>query len=149
MRYALSPLTMLNLRGLLSAIFQGRISHWPLQALILISSAVVLFVAARCRPSLPLAIVATALVSYHLNAQDASILIIPIGLCLCSDSVWAALAAIALLIVPITAIIPLYAYLGAIPILALFFISSLKQEVYQIHEGVLPLHRGLQHSLGH
>jgi len=136
MRYALSPLTMLNLRGLLSAIFQGRISHWPLQALILISSAVVLFVAARCRPSLPLAIVATALVSYHLNAQDASMLIIPIGLCLCSDSVWAALAAIALLIVPITAIFPLYAYLGAIPILALFFISSIKPEVYQIHDGV-------------
>jgi hypothetical protein len=145
-RYSVSPLTMLNLRGLLSAIFQGRISHWVLQALILISSAVVLFVAARSRPSLPLAIVATALVSYHLNVQDASTLIIPIGLCLCSDSIWAALAAVAVLIVPITAIMPLYAYLGAVPILALFFTSYLNQEIYEMHERVIPIHQGLQHS---
>jgi hypothetical protein len=131
--YSLSPLTMLNLRGLLSAMFQGRISHWPLQALIVISSAAVLLIAARCRPSLPLAIVATVLVSYHLNAQDASILFIPIGLCLCGDSVWASLAAIAALIVPISAIVPLYGYLGAIPILALSVAAYRSQQVGGIY----------------
>jgi Glycosyltransferase family 87 len=124
-RYSLSPRTMVNLRGLLSAMFEGRIRHWWLQALIVVSSAAMLFLAARCRASLPLAIVAAALVSYHLNANDASVLIIPIGLCLCGNSVWAALVAVAALIVPITAILPLYAYLGAIVILALFFACSL------------------------
>jgi hypothetical protein len=131
--YSLSPLTMLNLRGLLSAMFQGRVSHWALQALIVVSSAAVLFLAARCRPSLPLAIVTAALVSYHLNAQDASILFIPIGLCLCGDSVWAAVAGIAALIVPITAILPLYAYLGAIPILGLFVAAYRSQHVGAIY----------------
>jgi hypothetical protein len=54
-------------------------------------------------------------------------LIIPIGICLCGDSVWAALAAVAVLIVLITAIVPLYAYLGAIAIVALFFACSLHE----------------------
>ena len=128
---------MLNLRGLLSAIFQGRISHWALQGLIVLCSAAVLFLAARSRPSLPLAIVMAALVSYHLNAQDASILLIPIALCLCSDSIWVALSSLAALMMPITAIFPLYAYLGAIPILALFLAGYLKPAIYAGNENVL------------
>ncbi|HWY22005.1 MAG TPA: glycosyltransferase family 87 protein [Candidatus Acidoferrum sp.] len=133
MRYSLSPRTMLNLRGLLSAALEGRISHWALQSLIVLSSAIVLVIAARRRPSLPLAITAAALVSYHLNAQDASILIVPIGLCLCGDSVWTALAAVAALIVPISAIVPLYGYLGSVPFLALFVAVCRSQQVGGIY----------------
>ena len=122
--YALSPKTMLNLRGLLSAMFEGRLEHWWLQGLIAVSSLAVLFLVRRCRPSLPLAIVAAALVSYHFNAQDASILMIPLGLCLCGDSVWAAMAAIATLIVPTAAIIPWYGYIATIPIVGLLFATA-------------------------
>jgi hypothetical protein len=128
LRYSISPKTMLNLRGLLSAIFEGRLPHWWLQGLIVVSSLAVLFVAARRRPSLPLAITAAALVSYHLNAQDASVLMIPLGLALCGDSVWAALAAVSVLIVPATAIWPLYGFMGAIPTLALFVIYLLRED---------------------
>ncbi|HEV2383049.1 MAG TPA: glycosyltransferase family 87 protein [Terriglobia bacterium] len=122
--YALSAKTMLNLRGLLSAMFEGHLGHWWLQGLIAASSVAVIAFVARRRPSLPLAIVAAALVSYHLNAQDASILMIPMGLCLCSDSVWAALAAVATLVVPVTAVIPWWGYFSAIPILALLFATA-------------------------
>ena len=120
-RYSLSPRTMLNLRGLLSALFETHLPHWWVQGLIFLTSVVVLLIAARCRPSLPLAIIAAALVSYHLNAPDATVLIIPIGVCLCSDSAGVALAAIAALIIPVMAIIPIYGFVGTVPILVLFF----------------------------
>ncbi len=126
---------MLNLRGLLSALFEGRFSHWWVQGLILGSSLVVFLIVARCRPSLPLAIIAAALVSYHLNAPDATVLIIPIGICLCSDSVWAALAAVSALIVPVSAIVPVYGFIGAIPILGLCF-------VYVVGKGVISVEQG-------
>jgi hypothetical protein len=120
MRYSLSPLTMLNLRGIISAIGEGRIPHWWIQGIIIGSSVAVFALVARRRASLPLAIVAAALVSYHLNAQDASILIIPIGLALCTDDVWMAVAGAATLVAPNAAIYPLFAFIGGIPIVALF-----------------------------
>jgi Glycosyltransferase family 87 len=123
-RYELSPQSMLNLRGLFSAIGEGRVSHWWLQGLIAAASVAVLLLAARRRPSLPLAIVAASLVSYHFNSQDASILMIPLGLCLCGGSVWAALAGLLTLIIPFTAIIPWCGFLTAIPALALLFATA-------------------------
>lgn len=128
LRQVLSPRAMLNFRGLLSALFEGRVGHWWLQGLIATCSLVVLLLVRRCRPSLPLAIIAAALVSYHLNAQDASILMIPVGLCLCGDSVWVALAAVAALIIPVTAVVPWYGYLSAIPILALLAATAGRTE---------------------
>jgi len=139
MRYSLSPKTMLNLRGLLSALFDGRLPHWWVQGLILASSLAVLLVVARCRPSLPLAIITAALVSYHLNAPDATVLLIPIGTCLCSDSVLAALAAAAALMVPVIAINPFYGFIGAIPILGLFFVYVLRKGVISVDEVASPL----------
>jgi hypothetical protein len=134
-RYSLSPRTMLNLRGLLAALFEGRLPHWWVQGLILVSSLAVLLIIARCRPSMPLAIIAAALVSYHLNAPDATVLIIPIGICLGSNSVWVALAAVAALIVPAIAIVPTYAFIGAIPILGLFFLHVVRKGVISAEVG--------------
>jgi len=137
LRYSLSPRTMLNLRGLLSAFFVGRIPHWWLQGLIIASSLAVLLLVARCRPSLPLAIIAASLVSYHLNAQDTSVLMIPMGFFLCADSAWLVLIALSALIVPVTAIWPLYGYIGAIPILALFVAYLLKRGQFESAEAAV------------
>jgi hypothetical protein len=119
-KYAVSPRTMFNLRGLLSAALGSHLGHWWMQGLIFSCSVAVLILIARRRPSLPLAVLAAALVSYHLNAPDAVVLLIPIGLFLCSNSVPATLAGIAALIAPSVAIWPLYGFIGAIPILMLF-----------------------------
>jgi len=138
-RYSLSPLTMLNLRGLISALFQTRLPHWWVQGLIFLTSVVVLVIAARCRPSLSLAIITAALVSYHLNAPDATVFLIPIGICLCSDSVWITLMAIAALIFPVAAIVPIYAFVGGVPILGLFVACVVQKGVLSesLYKGVV------------
>ena len=110
----------MNLRGLFSAVFDGKLPHGYVQLLVVACSVVVLVAAVRQRPSLPLAIAAASLVSYHFIVHDASILIIVIGAALCSGSVWIAAAAVLLLIAPLCAIIPIYDYLVAIPLLGLF-----------------------------
>ncbi len=121
-RYTTDPREMINLRGLLSAIFNGKLPHGYVQFLVAACSVVVLLAAARQRPSLPLAIAAGSLVSYHLIAHDASILIIVIAAALCSASVGNSVVAILLLIAPWCAIIPAYGYLAAIPLLGLFLL---------------------------
>lgn len=128
MRYSLAPRTMLNIRGLLSGMLEGHLPHLWLQAAIVICSLAILLVAARQRPSLPLAVVASALVSYHLNAQDASILMIPIGLALCSRSTWLAAAAVAVVILPVVAIVPLYGFIAAVPVLTFFLLAVSREE---------------------
>jgi hypothetical protein len=128
-RYAISPRTMLNLRGLLSAGLASYLGHWWLQGLVFAGSLVILVIVARCRPSMPLAIVAAALVSYHLNAPDAVVLIIPIGLCLCTNSVGAALAGTLALVGSVAAIAPLYGFVGAVPLLPLLFHCSRQREI--------------------
>jgi len=120
-RTSASPLAMLNLRGLISAIF-GFLGQGWIQALVVASSVAVLVLAARRKPSVHIAVVAAALISYHLYVQDASILIIPIGYCLCSDSRWVASAAVASMILPISSIMPLYGFLGGIAPLVLFLV---------------------------
>jgi drug/metabolite transporter (DMT)-like permease len=83
----------------------------------------VLAVTARQRSSLPLAIMAGSLVSYHLLCHDASILIIPIAAALCSQSVWSGAVAALLLVGSFAAVIPQYGYAAAIPLLGLFVLS--------------------------
>ena len=120
LRYTTDPREMINLRGLLSALFDGKLAHGWVQLLIAACSIVVLLVATRQRPSLPLAIAAGSLVSYHFIAHDASILIIVIEVALCSGSVRPGAVAVLLLIAPLCAIVPAYGYLAAIPLLVLF-----------------------------
>jgi len=121
-RYGTQPLDMINLRGLLSAIFDGKIPHGYVQFLIATCSVVVLLAAARQRPSLPLAIAAASLVSYHFIVHDASILIIVIAGALCSGLVWNEAVASLLLIAPLCAKFNGDAYLAAIPLLGLFLL---------------------------
>jgi len=121
-RYTTNPNMMINLRGLFSAIFDGKLPHGYIQFLVAACSIVVLLVAARQRPSLPLAIVAASLVSYHFIVHDASILIIVIAAALCSGSAWNGAVAVLLLIAPFCAVIPIHDYLAAIPLLGLFLL---------------------------
>jgi hypothetical protein len=113
---------MINLRGLLSAIFDGKLPHGYVQLLIVACSVIVLLAAARQRPSLPLAIAAGSLASYHFIVHDASILIVVIAAALCSGLVWNGVVAVLLLVAPLCAIIPDYGYLAAIPLLGLFLL---------------------------
>ena len=123
LRYSISPRTMLNVRGLMSALLEGRVGHWTLQLIVVALSILIVFFAARCKPSFVTAILAASLVSYHLNVQDAIVMIIPIGVILCGTyKVDAAIAALAL-VLPFTAIWPLLGYIGAIPFLLLFFVT--------------------------
>jgi hypothetical protein len=121
-RYTTDPREMINLRGLISVIFDSKLPHGYVQFLVVASSVAVLVAAARQRPSLPLAITAASLVSYHLIDHDASILIIVIAAALCSGSVWKGVVAAALLVAPLCATIPPWGYLAAIPLLGLFLL---------------------------
>ena len=125
-RDPMTPNEMLNLRGLISAIFAGNLSPLWLQCVIFATSVVILLLAARQRPSLPLAITASSLVSYHFIAHDATVLILPVAIALCARTVWVAAAAVPVLIAPISAIVPAYGYLAAIPFLV-FFLATLGQ----------------------
>jgi glycosyl transferase family 87 len=125
-RYTTNPRMMINLRGLFSALFDGKLPHSYIQFLVAACSVVVLLVAARRRPSLPLAIAAASLVSYHFIVHDASILIIAIAVALCSPSIWEGAAAGLLLVTSLVAIIPIYDYLIAIPLLGLFVLMLVR-----------------------
>jgi hypothetical protein len=121
-RYTTNPRMMINLRGLFSGLFDGKLPQSYIQFLVAACSVVVLLVAARRRPSLPLAIAAASLVSYHFIVHDASILIIVIAAALCSRSIWQGAAAVLLLVTSLFAIIPIYDYLIALPLLGLFLL---------------------------
>jgi Glycosyltransferase family 87 len=129
-----TPLAMLNLRGLLSALLWGKMPHAAIETLILLSSVAVILISARRKPSLPLAIVAASLVSYHFIAHDASIWIIPIMLALCGESALEAALAAAMLIVPLTAVITSAAYLAALPLLAFFGAITVRGWRFQVAE---------------
>ena len=84
LKYGISPADMPNLRGLVYVLSNGHMSSSAQQSIILLMSLVVLVLAAViARPrtaveALPLAIAASAVVSYHLLAHDWSVLLIPI-----------------------------------------------------------------------
>ena len=123
-RYGTFPTAMMNLRGLATALLEGTLSATGLQFAVFVSSAAVLLIAAKRQPSLPLAIMAGSLVSYHFLCHDASILIIPLATTLCSKSVWSGAAALLLFLAPIVSVRPSYGYLAAIPLIVLFALSS-------------------------
>jgi hypothetical protein len=123
LHYGAIPTSMFNLRGLITAVLGGTLPRFGILLVIITSSVAVLAVAARQRPSLPLAILASSLVSYHFLSHDASILIIPLAAALSSRSVWSGAVAALLLVVSFAAVIPRDGYLGAIPLLALFVLS--------------------------
>ena len=124
LRYSTNPKEMINLRGLFSGVLNGTLAHNVVQVLVALFSIVVLLIAARKPPSLPLAIAAASLVSYHLIVHDASILIIVVAAALCSRSIRSGGFAVLLLITPISAVIPVYGYLAAVPLLGLFLWMS-------------------------
>jgi hypothetical protein len=119
LRYGTDPREMINLRGLFSVMLNGKLPHSLVQLLIAVFSIIVLLIAATKPPSLSLAIAAGSLVSYHLIVHDASILIIVVAAALCSRRVWSGAFAVLLLITPLSAVIPAYGYLAAMPLLAL------------------------------
>ncbi len=121
-RYGTYPTAMLNLRGLASATLNRLLPQVGVQAIVFLCSACVLWLAARRRPSLELAIAAASLASYHFLPHDASILIIVIAAALCSGSVWNGAVAILLLLASLCAVMPAYGYLAAIPLLGLFLL---------------------------
>jgi hypothetical protein len=120
--YGTIPSAMLNLRGLASATLNRFLPQGGVQMIVLLCSAAVLWLAARRRASLELAIAAAALASYHFLPHDASVLIIVIAAALCSGSVWNGVVAVLLLLTPLCAVIPEYGYLAAIPLLGLFLL---------------------------
>ena len=119
-RYSISPLTMMNLRGMVTAILGDHVGHWWVQGIVVALSALFFFIAACSRPSLPLAISAAALVSYHLLAHDATVLIIPIVFCLSSRSVWVVLASILAFLMPNAGISIFHGFIGGFGVLSLF-----------------------------
>jgi glycosyl transferase family 87 len=100
-RYGTIPTAMTNLRGLETAVLHNLVPPFLIQIMIVASSIVILWIAARRPPSLPLAITAAALVSYHFLSHDASILIVPIATVLCCGSVLGAAVASVLFFLPI------------------------------------------------
>ena len=123
LHYGTIPASMLNLRGLVTALMGSTTSRFGVLSVVFVCSVAVLVVTALQRSSLPLAILASALVSYHFLCHDASILIIPLVTALSSKSAPIAAAAALLLVVPFAAVVPPYGYLAAIPLLALFVLS--------------------------
>lgn len=123
-RYSISPLTMVNLRGFFSAMLEGRLPHIWLQVVIVLCSLGVLLLSSRLKPSMGTAILAAALVSYHLNVQDASILMIPIGMALCGESKLLATSAVAMFVISFVAVMPLWGFWASIPIMAMFLSLS-------------------------
>jgi hypothetical protein len=121
-RYGTVPVAMFNLRGLSAAVFGGRLSQVSMLLILLSCSIAIIAAAARQRPSLPLAILAASLVSYHFLCHDASILIVPIAMMLCRQSHWKCAFAALLLVAPFASVLAEYGYVTAIPILALFFV---------------------------
>jgi len=137
-RYATSPLAMLNLRGLITGVLGRWLPHFWVQAFIGASSICVLVVAARrgaishnagekwASPGqFSLAVLAASLVSYHFIEHDASILIIPVVVALASLTAWSGAAAVGMFVGMLAGLAPEYAFLGALPVV-LFFLVGIK-----------------------
>jgi hypothetical protein len=140
-RYAARPVVMLNLRGLMTGMFGRVLPHMWVQGLVAVSSIAVLAVAgctipafrkngetlrlrsgrARSSPQkFSLAVLAAALMSYHFNEHDASILIIPVVVALASLSTWSGAAAVAVVVGTLAGLSPEWGFLGAVPVIILF-----------------------------
>jgi hypothetical protein len=124
-RYGIHPDLMPNLRGFVQAIAHSSTSTTNI--VIAVSSALVLIWAATRRPSLPLALVAAILVSYHHLITDTTMMILPAGLALAAakspgsarPTLLAVLAAVVLLAPAPLLLAGVRFYLLALPMLAL------------------------------
>ena len=127
-RYGIRPDLMPNLRGLTQAVVHG--SPFVTLAITAAVSAFVLIWAATKRPSLPLALLAAVLVSYHHLITDTTMMILPAGLALGASmspnseksTPLAVLAALIFLAPAPLLLAGVRFYLLAIPILALFLV---------------------------
>ena len=127
-RYGIRPDLMPNLRGLTQAVVHG--SPFVTLAITAAVSAFVLIWAATKRPSLPLALLAAVLVSYHHLITDTTMMILPAGLALGASmsptskksTPLAVLAALIFLAPAPLLLAGARFYLLAIPILALFLV---------------------------
>lgn len=79
--YATVPQMMANLRGLSAGLLSGELSHRSVFWVVIASSLALLALATRAKPSLPIAVTASILVSYHLFIHDLSILLLPLLVC--------------------------------------------------------------------
>jgi hypothetical protein len=125
------PEGMPNLRGLSYALSGGSVSITNMVTIM--SSCLVLVWAARRRPSLPGALLAALLVSFHQMISDASLLILPLGLVLAgaTASERTRKEQIALVLAGAAIVFPTFLlfagtrfYLLALPVLGLFFIQG-------------------------
>ncbi len=124
-RYGIHPDLMPNLRGFVQAIAHSSTSTTNI--VIAVSSALVLIWAATRRPSLPLALLAAILVSYHHLITDTTMMILPAGLALAAakspgsarPTLLAVLAAVVLLAPATLLLAGVRFYLLALPMLAL------------------------------
>lgn len=78
LRYGIHPNLMVNLRGFLYATAYGRLSQTAIQFMGAILSIAALLWSSTKRPSFPLAIAVSVLVSYHCFMYDATLLLIPL-----------------------------------------------------------------------
>jgi glycosyl transferase family 87 len=133
MKYGTFPDHMPNLRGLIYAIGQQfGATQGHVTVIVGLSSVLVIGLAAKMKPSFPLAITVAALLSYHCLMHDATLLIIPVGMVLawsipCGN---VAATAVALTVFVLPAVIfrffdGLY-FLMALPILALMWTERLE-----------------------
>jgi hypothetical protein len=121
------PEGMPNLRGLSYAFSGGSVSIT--NVVTIISSFLVLVWAARRRPSLPGALLAALLVSFHQMISDASLLVLPVGLVLAGamapgrtreEKIAAAFASVAAVMPTFLLFAGTRFYLLALPVLGLF-----------------------------
>jgi hypothetical protein len=81
-KFATFPRAMPNLRGLIDTVGSPHFSSSAIQWAVAVCSILVILFASRMRPSLPLAILASVLVSYHCFIHDSALLVLPLGLLL-------------------------------------------------------------------
>jgi len=82
LKFGTFPDAMPNLRGFIATVGDSHLSAHAIQAAVLIGTLLVILVASRMRPSLPLAILVAVLVSYHGLIHDSALLVLPLGILL-------------------------------------------------------------------
>lgn len=130
LKFATFPIAMPNLRGLIDSIGRSHLSASAIQVAVVASSALLILLASRMKPSLPLAILVAILVSYHGLIHDSVLLTVPLSTVLVQsvdeNNLPIGIADILLFAFPAF----LFAFLGgryflmAIPILALLFLQQ-------------------------
>jgi hypothetical protein len=128
MHLGIRPELMPNLRGLIYAT-SGSSSRTIFLLTLFLSAGVVLWTATK-RPSFPLALLASLLVSYHETFTDASLLILPIAFAVtaavktrCARSLYIVLLSAVIVVAPAVLLLAgVRFYLLAIPVVALFIL---------------------------